>query len=98
LGKVNYPDSFSKPLEDIISKFLVTNPSKRLGNMKGGIADITKHKWFGSFDWQGLAAGTLAAPHIPDLSTFDSELASAKELPAGADEEGHEESDWMPEL
>lgn len=46
LGKVNYPDMFSKPLEDIVSKLLVNNPSKRLGNMKGGLADVMKHKWF----------------------------------------------------
>lgn len=81
LGKVDFPASFSKPLEDIIAKFLVTNPSKRLGNMKGSINDIFKHKWYGSFDWQGLLLGTLSAPSVPDLSTFDSAVA------AGADDE-----------
>jgi serine/threonine protein kinase len=99
LGKVNYPDTFSKPLEDIVSKFLVTNPSKRLGNMKGGLADVTKHKWFGSFDWQGLGGGTLSAPFVPDLTAFDSALAAAREKPpAGEDDQGLEDCDWMPEL
>ncbi len=88
LGKVNYPDRFSKALEDIIAKFLVNNPSKRLGNMKGGVKDIIKHKWFGSFDWQGLLGGTLMAPHIPDLAAFDSALAAAE---VEGDEEGNEE-------
>jgi len=96
LGKVDFPASFSKPLEDIIAKFLVTNPSKRLGNMKGSINDIFKHKWYGSFDWQGLLLGTLSAPSVPDLSTFDSAVA------AGADDEDDsddvEDSDWEPLL
>lgn len=96
LGKVDFPPSFSKALEDIVAKFLVTNPSKRLGNMKGGIADIFKHKWFGSFDWQSLLAGTLPAPHLPDLARFDSAVA------AGADDEDEmeepEDCDWEPPL
>jgi serine/threonine protein kinase len=85
LGKIDYPSTFSKALEDIISKLLVNNPSKRLGNMKGGIADIIKHKWFGSFDWRGLLAGTLMAPYMPDLTGFDSAVA------AGGDEDEEEE-------
>lgn len=87
MGKVNYPDTFSKPLEDIVSRFLVTNPSKRLGNMKGGLADVTKHKWFGSFDWHGLGAGTLSAPFVPDLTIFDSALAAAREKPPAGEED-----------
>eukprot|EP01039_Chlorochromonas_danica_P003323 gene3323-3646_t len=99
LGKVSYPDMFSKPLEDIVSKLLVNNPSKRLGNMKGGLADVMKHKWFGSFDWQGLTAGTLEAPYVPDLTTFDSVLAAARERSPGEGEElDSEENDWLPEL
>lgn len=87
---MTYPDTFSKPLEDIISKFLVTNPSKRLGNMRGGLADVIKHKWFGSFDWQGLAAGTLSAPYVPDLTDFDTALAAAQAQPPGENDENEE--------
>ena len=36
--------------------------------MKGGIADLVKHKWFGSFDWKGLRKGTIPAPSVPDLN------------------------------
>lgn len=86
MGKVDYPATFSKALEDIVSKFLVKNPSKRLGNVKGGISDITKHKWFGSFDWRGLMAGTLLAPVMPNLSAFDAAVA------AGAEDEEEEEN------
>ena len=55
-------------MEDIIAKLCTKNPSKRLGNMKGGIADLVKHKWFGPFDWKGLRKGTIATPFVPDLA------------------------------
>lgn len=73
-GKVNYPESFSKPLEDLVGKLLAKNPSKRLGNMKGGIADLTKHKWFGSFDWKGLTSGTIVPHYVPDLAEFNARI------------------------
>jgi serine/threonine protein kinase len=67
-GKISYPDNFSNSMEDIIAKLCTKNPSKRLGNMKGGIADLVKHKWFGSFDWKGLRKGTIATPFVPDVA------------------------------
>lgn len=90
-GKVDYPATFTKALEDIVSKFLVKNPSKRLGNVKGGIADITKHKWFGSFDWRGLMAGTLLAPSMPNLSAFDAAVAAEGEDESDEDDDDESE-------
>ncbi|KTG34672.1 hypothetical protein cypCar_00009539 [Cyprinus carpio] len=54
------------------------NPSERLGNLKNGVKDIQKHKWFEGFNWEGLRKGTLTPPIIPDVasptdtSNFDS--------------------------
>ncbi|KAF3823919.1 hypothetical protein GH733_006923 [Mirounga leonina] len=54
------------------------NPSERLGNLKNGVKDIQKHKWFEGFNWEGLRKGTLTPPIIPsvasptDTSNFDS--------------------------
>uniref|UniRef100_A0A4W6CPH3 cGMP-dependent protein kinase n=1 Tax=Lates calcarifer TaxID=8187 RepID=A0A4W6CPH3_LATCA len=54
------------------------NPSERLGNLKNGVKDIQKHKWFEGFNWEGLKKGTLTPPIIPnvtsavDTSNFDS--------------------------
>ncbi|XP_061135072.1 cGMP-dependent protein kinase 2 isoform X1 [Syngnathus typhle] len=57
--------------------FLRGNPAERLGNMKGGIGDINKHRWFNGFDWARLKAQTLPSPlkrHVSgplDHSHFD---------------------------
>lgn len=95
-GKLHFQDGmFSKNAEDLISKLLVKNPSRRLGNMKGKISDITKHKWFNSFDWHGLVAGSLVPSFIPPIMTAAEEEAvmkqEEKDDPVG-------ESDWTVDL
>ena len=64
---VSYPVYITRHLSDLVSKLLQTQPGKRLGNLKGGIGDIMKHKWFGSFDWAGLEAMTIPVPFVPTV-------------------------------
>ncbi|XP_057688876.1 cGMP-dependent protein kinase 2 isoform X1 [Corythoichthys intestinalis] len=77
LDKMEFPRSISKRPEDLIRKLCRENPSERLGNLKGGIGDIKKHRWFSGFNWAGLKARTLASPikrHVSgplDHSHFD---------------------------
>ena len=76
-GDVKYPKKFSTSLIDLCGSLLQQRQSKRLGNMKRGIQDVVKHKWFSGFDWSGLKALELRPP-IPvevknelDTSNFD---------------------------
>ena len=64
---VNFPVYVTRQLTDLVSKLLAAQPGRRLGNLKGGISDIMKHKWFGSFDWAGLDALTLPPPYAPTV-------------------------------
>ena len=64
-GKINYPDSFSAVSEDLVSKLCSKVPSKRLGNMKGGIMDVKKHKFFGPFNWMVSRAEAHHRHHSP---------------------------------
>ena len=72
-----------------MSKLLTKNPSKRLGNMKGGIADVMKHKWYGSFDWKGLLNGTITPPYVPDLSNLNTTE------PLDADDDADDEAEMV---
>uniref|UniRef100_A0A3Q3GCI7 cGMP-dependent protein kinase n=1 Tax=Kryptolebias marmoratus TaxID=37003 RepID=A0A3Q3GCI7_KRYMA len=45
------------------------SPSERLGNLKNGVKDIQKHKWFEGFNWDGLRKGTLTPPITPEVSS-----------------------------
>mmetsp|Transcript_7801 Transcript_7801/g.8272 ORF Transcript_7801/g.8272 Transcript_7801/m.8272 type:complete len:775 (-) Transcript_7801:268-2592(-) len=91
---VSFPVYITRQLSDLVSKLLTTQPGKRLGNLKGGINDIMKHKWFGSFDWNGLDSLSIPAPYIPtikdatDVSNFDNY----------DDEKLPDESNWWADL
>ena len=76
-GQVVFPSHFSKPAVSLITGLLQAKPTRRLGALKGGVADIRGHQWFDGFDWQKLIKQQLPAPIIPriksehDLSNFD---------------------------
>ncbi|KAJ3583127.1 hypothetical protein NHX12_034424 [Muraenolepis orangiensis] len=76
--KMDFPKKISKRPEDLIRKLCRRNPVERLGNLKNGIIDIKKHRWFTGFNWEGLKGRTLPSPLRRELcgpsdhSYFDS--------------------------
>ena len=48
----------SPTCRDLIGRLLISNPARRLGNLKGGASDIRRHPWFANFDWEALEVGT----------------------------------------
>ena len=45
-GRIEFPRHVSKTARDLISKLLQSDLSRRLGNLRGGSADIRKHPFF----------------------------------------------------
>jgi serine/threonine protein kinase len=82
---VSFPVYITRQLSDLVSKLLTTQPGKRLGNLKGGINDIMKHKWFGSFDWAGLEALTIPAPYLPAVSPLFSFFPNPRQIKDATD-------------
>uniref|UniRef100_A0A671SA53 cGMP-dependent protein kinase n=1 Tax=Sinocyclocheilus anshuiensis TaxID=1608454 RepID=A0A671SA53_9TELE len=78
IDMIEFPKKITKNAGNLIKKLCRDNPSERLGNLKNGVKDIQKHKWFEGFNWEGLRKGTLTPPIIPDVasptdtSNFDS--------------------------
>ncbi|XP_018537849.1 cGMP-dependent protein kinase 2 isoform X1 [Lates calcarifer] len=68
IEKMDFPKKITKRPEDLIRKLCRRNPSERLGNLKNGITDIKKHRWFNGFNWEGLKARTLPSPLKRDLA------------------------------
>jgi len=95
-GDLKFPSHFSRPCMDLCSKLLNQNQAKRLGNMKNGVKDIIKHKWFAGFDWAGLMERKLAPPIAPVIKSKD-DMSNFDEYPE--DEVEVEEClEWDPEL
>ncbi|XP_060688150.1 cGMP-dependent protein kinase 2 isoform X3 [Hemiscyllium ocellatum] len=60
--KLDFPKKVTKRPEEMIRRLCKQNPTERLGNLKNGINDIKKHRWFSGFNWEGLKARTLPSP------------------------------------
>ena len=95
-GNLKCPSNFSRGCVDLISKLLKQSPQKRLGNGKGGTADIQKHRWFSGFDWNGLVSQEgITPPLVPKISA-DDDCSNFDEYPE--DEEEPVPCDWDPEF
>lgn len=45
-GRIHFPRYFDRQAKDLIRKLLSPDITKRLGNLKNGVEDIKRHKWF----------------------------------------------------
>jgi protein kinase A len=76
-GTINFPSHFSKEAVSLIKKLLQHKPTKRLGVVNGGAAEIKKHPWFKNFDFDALIQRKLKPTIVPkiknalDTSNFD---------------------------
>jgi serine/threonine protein kinase len=66
-------DDFEPPINaspaaaDIISKFLVKDPTQRLGSLARGEREIFEQEWFNDIDLQALRRREIKAPWVPDI-------------------------------
>ncbi|KAK5669139.1 hypothetical protein BDV3_003332 [Batrachochytrium dendrobatidis] len=75
--KLRFPPHFDPMAKDLVKRLLSPDLSKRFGNLKDGVQDIKRHKWFAGVDWEKLKNLEIPAPYIPkvahegDTSNFD---------------------------
>jgi protein kinase A len=63
-GKVAYPSHVSRFARHLISQFLQTTPSKRIGSLRGGVTDIKSHPFFKDFDWEALETRRMVRNYV----------------------------------
>ncbi|KNC98853.1 AGC/PKA protein kinase [Spizellomyces punctatus DAOM BR117] len=75
--KPKFPTHFDPAAKDLVKRLLSPDLTKRYGNLRGGVSDIKRHKWFAGIDWEKLRNLQVQAPYIPplrgegDTSNFD---------------------------
>ncbi|KAJ3326764.1 camp-dependent protein kinase catalytic subunit [Blyttiomyces sp. JEL0837] len=76
--KPKFPSHFDPNAKDLVKRLLTGDLTKRYGNLKAGVQDIKKHKWFAGVEWDKIVELQIQAPYIPpskgegDTSNFDS--------------------------
>ena len=46
---------------------LVADLTKRYGNLKGGVEDIKKHRWYKTMDWKMLYEKKITPSYKPEV-------------------------------
>mmetsp|Transcript_6597 Transcript_6597/g.11590 ORF Transcript_6597/g.11590 Transcript_6597/m.11590 type:complete len:320 (-) Transcript_6597:1810-2769(-) len=67
-GRVRFPRNFDAAAKSLVKHLLVSDLSKRFGNLKRGVEDIKTHRFFTGLDWQRLLNKDLHMPYIPHLT------------------------------
>jgi serine/threonine protein kinase len=57
----------SMEVEDLIQRFFVLDPAKRIGSLARGINEIYAHKWYKEIDFGELKQKEIEAPWIPNI-------------------------------
>ncbi|KAM0702052.1 hypothetical protein Q7P35_010962 [Cladosporium inversicolor] len=77
-GRVKYPPYIHPDAQDLLTKLITHDLTKRLGNLHGGSRDVMNHAWFAEVTWERLAKKDIDAPYVPpvkggigDASLFD---------------------------
>ncbi len=96
---MHYPSEVPGKARELISRFLVSTPSTRLGTLRRGAADITTSSFFAGFSFERLYHKELPTPYVPSKWSVVSGSIAADEkdddgangngappLPPGSDE------------
>ena len=54
----------------MVKHLLVADLTKRYGNLKGGVEDIKKHRWFKTIDWQLLYDKKIVPLYKPEIKYY----------------------------
>lgn len=66
--KPRYPEGFDSKLKSLVKHLLRRDLSKRYGNLVGGVADITHHRFFAAISYPELLAKRMPLPYKPTLA------------------------------
>lgn len=75
---LKFPPFFHPDAQDLLSKLIMRDLSKRLGNLQNGTGDVKNHPWFAEVVWEKLLCRNIETPYEPpiqqgqgDTSQFD---------------------------
>ena len=70
-GKIKFPSGFDSNAKSLIKHLLDSDLTKRYGNLKNGVKDITGHRFFKNLEWDKLLKKELPPPYVPKVKSND---------------------------
>lgn len=68
-GRLRFPANMPPAAQDIVSQLCKTNPSERLGHIKGGSARVKQHPFFMGVNWEDIYQRRTKGPIIPRVDS-----------------------------
>ena len=68
-GQVKFYSYLSKEAVDLLEKFFIKDPEKRLGSGPNGLQDIKSHPFFANINWDSILAKKIKPPFTPKLKS-----------------------------
>ena len=68
-GEINFPSGFDSDAQNLINHLLVADVSKRYGNLKNGVKDITELRFFRGVNWDKILKKEIEAPYKPKITS-----------------------------
>ena len=68
-GEYQFPPAgvMSMEVEDLLQRFFILDPAKRLGSLARGINEIYAHTWFSEIDFAELRHKEVKPPWVPEI-------------------------------
>eukprot|EP00361_Fabrea_salina_P007587 CAMPEP_0202435178 /NCGR_PEP_ID=MMETSP1345-20130828/18205_1 /ASSEMBLY_ACC=CAM_ASM_000843 /TAXON_ID=342563 /ORGANISM="Fabrea Fabrea salina" /LENGTH=209 /DNA_ID=CAMNT_0049048111 /DNA_START=285 /DNA_END=914 /DNA_ORIENTATION=+ len=66
-GKVKFPRNFDKNARSLVKHLLEADLTKRYGNLKRGVEDIKRHRWFAGLDWERIIRKEVQMSYRPTV-------------------------------
>ncbi|KAJ8610070.1 hypothetical protein MRB53_038797 [Persea americana] len=98
-GKVKYPPYIHPDAQDLLSKLITSDLTKRLGNLHGGSRDVLGHQWFSEVTWDRLSRKDIDAPYQPPVKAGAGDTSLFDKYPEETEQYGQtgkdESSSWI---
>lgn len=65
--RFKFTRSFPEDAKSLVKHLIVTNVTKRYGDLVNGPNDVKEHRWFADIDWNDIVNKTVHAPHFPKV-------------------------------
>ena len=68
-GKIKFPTGFDSNAKSLIKHLLDSDLTKRYGNLRNGVKDITGHRFFKNLEWDKLLKKEIPPPYVPKVKS-----------------------------
>ncbi len=68
-GKLHYPKGFDNDAKSLVRHLLVSDLSKRYGNLKNGVNDIKHHRYLNTVNFSNLLNKKISPPYRPKVKS-----------------------------